>query len=97
MGDVNQGFGPLPRSQAGQIGHAVFGYDVRGLGPRCGDDVAARKLRQDVGMAFALAVDAAGLHGQEGLAVFGSVSAGDEVELTTRTADMAVPADSEQT
>lgn len=88
MGDVNQGFGPLPRGQARQISHAVLRYDVRGLGPGRRDDVAARKFRQDVGMAFALAVDAAGLHGQEGLAVFGSISTGDEVELSARTADV---------
>lgn len=54
MGDVYQGFGPLPGSQPGQVGYAVFGDHVRRLGPWCRDDVAGSELGQDVGMADSL-------------------------------------------
>lgn len=91
MSDVNQRFGPLPSSQTGQVGYAVFGDHVRRLGPRRRNDVAGRELRQDIGMTDALLIDPARRHGQEGFAMIGCIGTGHEVQLAASPADLPRP------
>ena len=88
MSDVYQGFCPLPRGQAGQVGYAVFRDHVWRLGPRRRDDIAGSELGEDVGMADSLLIDPARRHGQEGFAVVGGIGNGYEVQLAASPADV---------
>ena len=91
MSNSNKRFGALPRRPARELGHAVFRDDIRGLGPRCRNDIAVSEARQYPRMDGALAVRERRRQGQEGLAVTALVSARNEIELAACAAYLARP------